>query len=352
MKTIALIEDNTDVLESTREILELAKYKVISAGNGLKGIELIKAEKPDLIFCDISMPDLDGYAILNILKRHNETSNIPFIFLSGKSEKGDVRKGMNLGADDYITKPFEESEILEAIEARLYKNGNSSRINEDDVYITDQDDERGLKEMEKLCANKKVKQYKKKETLYREDDFANYLYFINKGRIKCIRTDEYSKEFIIDFHWPGEFIGYSSLLEGGDYGESAKAVEASEITVVPKKEFISLFRKNKDVAGYFMRLIIKNVRSREDRLLQLAYAPVRERLASILLLLASKEKKKNESKVKFIVSREDLACSVGTAKESLIRTLSELKSEKFIDTDGQEISILDESGLKSLIGSY
>jgi CRP-like cAMP-binding protein len=317
----------------------------------LKGVELIKTHKPDLIFCDVSLPDLDGYAILNILKKNDETSHIPFIFLTGKSEKIDVRKGMNLGADDYITKPFEESELLEAIEARLEKKENLYKDSNDEGYSGYQGESRGQKELEKLCEGKKVKEYRKKEILYREDDFANYLYYINKGRIKCIKTDDYSKEFIIDVHWPGEFIGYSSLLVEGDYGETAKVMEAAEIAVIPKKEFLSLFRRNKDVAKYFMRLVIKNVRSREDRLLQLAYAPVRERLASALLLLCSKEVKKEGSILKLIVSREDLACIVGTAKESLIRTLSELKSEKFIDTDGQEISILNEAGLKNLVGN-
>jgi len=177
------------------------------------------------------------------------------------------------------------------------------------------------------------------------------LYFINQGRIKCIRTDDYSKEFIIDIYGPGDFIGYLSLLAEGEHGETAKAMEDSEITAIPKKDFLTLFKKNKDVAGYLIRLIISNVRQREDRLLQLAYAPVRERLANTLLLLSSKEEnKKSDAITKFVVSREDLACMVGTAKESLIRTLSELKSDKFIDTDGQEISILNESGLKGLVG--
>ena len=119
MKTILLIEDNTDVLETTKEILELADYTVLTALEGKTGVELAKNEKPDLIICDIMMPELDGYGVLNILGKNPNTSSIPFIFLTAKTDKNDIRKGMNLGADDYITKPFEETELLDAVEMRL-----------------------------------------------------------------------------------------------------------------------------------------------------------------------------------------------------------------------------------------
>src|SRR6188474_1651281 len=120
-KKILIIEDNVEVRENTSEILELAGYNVVVAPNGKVGVELAQKEKPDLIICDIMMPELDGYGVLHILNKSNETAGIPFIFLTAKSEKTDIRKGMNLGADDYLTKPFDDTDLLNAIEARLRK---------------------------------------------------------------------------------------------------------------------------------------------------------------------------------------------------------------------------------------
>src|SRR5690349_14861190 len=121
MKKILLIEDNNEVRENTQEILTLANYEVITAPNGKVGVELAQKEKPDLIICDIMMPELDGYGVLHILSKRPDTAAIPFIFLTAKVDKTDIRKGMNLGADDYLTKPFDDTDLLSTIEARLLK---------------------------------------------------------------------------------------------------------------------------------------------------------------------------------------------------------------------------------------
>ena len=111
MKKILLIEDNDDIRENTAEILELANYKVVTAPNGKLGIETALAEQPDLIVCDIMMPVLDGYGVLHTLHKNESVKNIPFIFLTAKTERSDLRRGMELGADDYITKPFNPREL-------------------------------------------------------------------------------------------------------------------------------------------------------------------------------------------------------------------------------------------------
>ena len=113
--TILLIEDNPDIRENTEELLELAGYDVITAENGKIGIKEAKENLPDLILCDIMMPVMDGYDVIYYLSIDSKTSCIPFIFLTAKSEKTDFRKGMELGADDYLTKPFEEVELIKAI---------------------------------------------------------------------------------------------------------------------------------------------------------------------------------------------------------------------------------------------
>src|SRR5664279_5209870 len=121
-KAILVIDDNADIRENTAEILELAGYKTFTAENGKKGVEIALREKPELVVCDIMMPELDGYGVLHLIRKNPETIHIPFIFLTAKTERSDFRKGMEMGADDYITKPFEDIELLNAVEIRLKKS--------------------------------------------------------------------------------------------------------------------------------------------------------------------------------------------------------------------------------------
>lgn len=108
---ILIIEDNADVRENLREILTLSGYEAHVAANGKEGVEAALRTPPDLILCDIMMPELDGYGVLRILSKQATTSSIPFVFLTARTELGDMRRGMTLGADDYITKPFHLSEL-------------------------------------------------------------------------------------------------------------------------------------------------------------------------------------------------------------------------------------------------
>lgn len=122
MKKILVIEDNQDVRETLAEILELAGYIVHTAEDGAIGAKKALENTPDLIICDVMMPKLDGFGVLNILSKRPETADVPFVFLTAKTEKDDFRRGMNLGADDYITKPFYKDELLQVIETRLRKS--------------------------------------------------------------------------------------------------------------------------------------------------------------------------------------------------------------------------------------
>ncbi|NER36536.1 MAG: response regulator [Oscillatoria sp. SIO1A7] len=121
MKTILVIEDEKPVLTNIVEILESGGFQAIGAENGADGIQLAKERKPDLILCDIMMPLMDGHGVLSELRSETATATIPFIFLTAKADKTDLREGMNLGADDYLTKPFRRKELLMAVNARLEK---------------------------------------------------------------------------------------------------------------------------------------------------------------------------------------------------------------------------------------
>jgi len=122
MKKILVIEDDSEMRRNIVLVLQLEQYQPIAAENGRVGVELAKREKPDLILCDVMMPELDGYGVLKALREDTNTTLIPFIFLTAKGEKDDLRSGMNLGADDYLTKPVTQADLLKAIEVRLRRS--------------------------------------------------------------------------------------------------------------------------------------------------------------------------------------------------------------------------------------
>lgn len=350
MKKLLLIEDNPEMRENTAEILELANYKVITAPNGRKGVELAATEKPDLIVCDIMMPDLDGYGVLYLLSKNPETIGIPFIFLTAKAEKSDMRKGMSMGADDYLTKPFEEMELLNAVEARLRKNEVFKKEFNKDVESLHEflAQAKGLEELSKLSADRKIHHFKKKEMIYMEGDDPYGIVFISKGKAKTFKTNENGKEFITGMHGEGDFIGYTDLIENSEYRESAEALENVEISIIPKQDFFALLYSNRDVAAKFIKMLSNNLRESEDKLINLAYNSVRKRVADALITLQRQYMSNNVEPSAFSVSREDLASMVGTATESVIRTLSDFKEEKLIEIRDKNIYILDGDRLSKM----
>ncbi|MBD99605.1 MAG: transcriptional regulator [Verrucomicrobia bacterium] len=346
MKTsLLLIEDDEIIRENTAEILELSNYEVTTASNGKQGIEVAKRIQPDLIVCDIMMPEMDGYQVLNDLSKNPQTSTIPFIFLTAKTEKNEVRKGMALGADDYITKPFDEDELLEAIKGRLKRSNTiKERIAKDINGLSNfAENGNGLAGLEELNLSKQVKAYKKKETIYFEGDYPNVLYFLKSGKVKTFRLHDDAKEYITGVLTEGEYFGYLPILERRSYDECAVALKETEVYKISKKDFLNLIQTNRDVAANFIKLISNNLIEREQKLLSLAYDSVRKRTANALLDLESKIE---DGKPKYIdVLRSDLASMVGTASESVIRTLSDFKEEHLIEIHGKEILIKNRTGL-------
>lgn len=335
--------------ENTAEILELASYKVITANNGKAGVDAAIKELPDLIICDIMMPDLDGYGVLYLLGKNSNTASIPFIFLTAKAEKADMRKGMSMGADDYLTKPFEEMELLNAIDTRLKKSEVFKREFTRNVEGLNEflSTAKGLEELHRLSTEKKVQHFKKKDMVYMEGDEPNGLIFISKGRIKTFKTHEDGKELITGIHQSGEFIGYTDLIESNEHKESAEALEDVEVSIIPKQDFFALLYSNRDVAARFIKMLSNNLRETEERLMNLAYNSVRKRVADALVTLQQRYQQ-NGQKVPFSVSREDLASIVGTATESVIRTLSDFKDEKLIEIKDKQIYILNSDKLARL----
>jgi CRP/FNR family cyclic AMP-dependent transcriptional regulator len=350
MKTILLIEDDTDMRENTAEILELANYRVIRAENGRRGVEAARKEVPDLVLCDIMMPELDGYGVLHMLGRDPATAEVPFIFLSAKAERGDVRKGMELGADDYLTKPYEESELLNAIEGRLkrsdlFRKGFDKGFEGFNKFL---DQARTLDPLKDLSRDKKVRNLKKKEVLFHEGDELRQLPYVVRGKVRTFKINNDGKELVTGLHGVGDLVGYMGLLESGRAMESAEALEDSEVALIPREDLLALLYKDRDVSIRFIKMLAGDVREKEEHLLQLAYSSVRQRVAQALLRVHARYNAGGDADLGLHMSREDLATVVGTATESLIRCLTDLKEEKLIDTQGRSIRIADKAGLERL----
>ena len=355
MKKILLIEDNKDVCENTADILELSNYKVATAENGKVGIDKAKRFKPDLILCDIMMPVMDGYEVLDELSKDNETASIPFIFLTAKADKSDLRKGMNLGADDYLTKPFEEHELLEAITSRLKKSDFlrkefSKNIEGIHEFLQDASHFLNLEHIT-IAREYRPKKYEKKDIIFREGDGAHTLYFIESGTVKTYKSIESGKEFVTGIHKAGDFMGQLSLLNpNGTYLETAMAIEITEAYGIPKSNFIHLLYENKEVAHKFMDIISNNLIEVQEQLVNMAYSSVRQRAARALLDLYNKGIIKDFPNEGIDIPREDFAGMIGTATETAIRSLSEFKEEGLITMGhAKRIILLDKEALQHIV---
>lgn len=336
--------------ENTAEILQLAQYNVITAENGKEGVEIAQRELPDLIICDIMMPELNGHGVLFMLSKNRETANIPFIFLTAKAERSDVRKGMDMGADDYITKPFDDVELLNAINARLKKNELLKREFSRDVEGISEfiNSVKGIETLQKLSTEREVRKYKKKTDIYTEGSYPKGIYFVSKGKVKTYQSNDSGKELIIGLHNEGDFFGYLSLLQEDQYASTATAMEDSEIVMIPKEDFFSLIYNNAEVSRKFIEMLTNDLRENEQHLLEMAYNSVRKRVAQALVKLSDKYKKEGEQTFSIQISRDDLANLVGTATETVIRTLSDFKDESYIEVSGSTIKVLDYNKLANL----
>ena len=348
MKKILIIEDNQDVRENLAEILQLSSYQVITAPNGIVGVEKALNEYPDLILCDIMMPDLDGFGVLKILNNNPKTTNIPFIFLTAKVEKEDMRKGMMLGASDFLTKPCTDVDLLEAIEVRLQKNerlrdsfqehiwDHTQQLKKD--FTTDQWDE--------IFKGKEVRHYRKKSVIFEEGQYPKWLFYIRKGKTKCTLNNEDGKEFITSICGEGDFIGFSPLINETKYRESAFAFEDCELVLLSREEFFSILFKHHEVVLKLLDMLALRITKQNRKMISIAYNSVRKKLAEALIVLYEKYEK--DGTASFSVLRDDLAAMTGTAKETVIRTLSDLVEEGYIKLQSNVIIIEDVALLKGI----
>lgn len=349
MKRVLLIEDDVVLRENTAELLELSNFEVITASNGKFGVDIAKNSPFDIIVCDIMMPELDGYGVLETLAKNENTKYIPFIFLSAKTERKDIRKGMDLGADDYITKPFNEEELISAIESRLAKAAILQDIRDEpkENALTDRTEIRTLNDLKNFFDdNGETSNYTKGDMIYKEGSHSNFIYLIKKGVVKNHKFDEDGKELITSIQKEDDLFGYSSFTQNIPYQESATAIENSELVCISKYKVKDLLNNNHKLTLELIQLLTDDLSTIKEQLLQMAYSSVQKKTAATILKFAEKLNKKPEEPIK--ISRNDLASVAGVAIETLIRTISRFKKEGLIDIEGRNIKILDLNKLQQI----
>ena len=349
-KTILVIEDNLDIREGTQEILDLTgDYDVITAENGKIGVELAIKHQPDLILCDIMMPELDGYGVLYMLNKFENTMHIPFIFLTAKSERSDMRKAMEMGADDYLIKPFDDIELLNAIESRLRKRERFQVLanGSGDFPSLEEDEQEYL--LRDLLKDARVKTFKKKQLIYEEGDTPVFVYFINSGKIRTFLYYQHGRELSTGIHIDQQFFGYESVLLNEKYTDNAAALEDTEVALIAKEKFYELMYKKPAIAGKFVKLLSGNIKEKEVQMLGFAYDTVRKRVANSLVSVACKTiVQEDQDEVVIRISRDDLAALAGTANETISRMLADFKDEKLITKEGNAIRIFSIDKLRNV----
>lgn len=344
-KKVLVIDDNNDVRENISELLMLADYHVITAENGQEGINLALDYLPHIIVCDIMMPVLDGYGTIHVLSKNPKTSNIPFIFLSAKTEHADLRKGMELGADDYLSKPFTGTELLNAIESRLKKYELLSKI------IPPAKEQVANEQLpfsiHSLTDHAETIEFQKKQKIYKEKQRPFYIYLIIEGAVKAYSTNSDGKELITGIFTKGEIFGFIPIIENTTYYDNTEALTDSTIAVIKAEDFADILHNQHGAMDFFLKLAVENAAEAEKKLVKFAYDSLRKKVANALVTVADKVKDAKAQKTTKL-SREELANLAGTATESVIRTLSEFKNEGYIKISDGQIEILQVEKLRNL----
>ncbi len=346
MKKILLIEDDVTVRENTAELLELSEYEVITANDGRQGSIKAQKELPDIIICDIMMPEMDGYGVIQELSKNNQTANIPFIFLSAKTEHKDIRRGMDLGADDYLTKPFEEVDLLSAIESRLAKVAILNSIQKDVDPVEDTGRLKNLDELREQFESYQILNFKKGEYIYEEGKQSNFFYLVKRGVVKTHHNDDKGKELITYLYKTGDFFGNASEDPQASNSEYATAMENTELYAISREDFYEILLQNPHISIKLVEILNNNLVGLKKQLMNMAYGSVRKKTANTILLFAEKIEKYPLQSIR--ISRSDLASVAGMAAESLIRTLSEFKKEGLIEIEGRNIKLLDSQALRNI----
>ena len=345
MSKLLIIEDNAEVRDNLDDILTLAGYDVLTAGSGKEGIRLAIDERPELILCDIMMPELDGFGVLKILGERGDTVGIPFVFVTAKSEQEDLRRGMNLGADDYVTKPFYKDELLRVIEVRLRKTAGTRKAAPGtwSGFLS-----RGALEraMESLLAHRSSRRYRRGEAVYREGEAVRDVFVLRSGYAKHQKTTTFGKTLIVYVFRPGQLFGYPEVIAGTAYQHDTIALTDLEVDFLPAALVQERMASDPNIADMVIGHLAHGLLDADRRMMQQAYLSVRERCAKALLRADAVF----GDTYPWPMSREELAQWAGTAKETFIRNLTDFREAGLVDIDANAIRVADRDGLAGIPG--
>jgi len=355
MSKILIIENDVATKNHLVNLLQLAAYDVIIAEDGQQGIKIALTQKVDLIICDSVLPIINGYGVLHVLKRNNILRDTSFIFVDTVLNWSEIRKGIELGASDYIINNIEATEFLDIIDKCLYKmeqqrlqlpeyaNGAAQPVD----FVSTLNDY-----MVDIKNDKTVNVYKRKQGIYSKSNHPSAVYYILKGKVKTYKRNSEGKELITGLYRENDFFGFMAVLERKTYCESAEALEDAEIAVIPRAEFDAMIHNKPMVMKKLIDMLAQNLEEKEAKLLNIAYDSLRQKVAHTLLSIYNKYNVNSEEFFCIDITRENLAAIAGVAKESLTRTLSDFRQESLIDLIQSRIKIINYPKLERLRNAY
>lgn len=345
--SVLIIEDNEEIRESTAEILQLSDYEVFTAKDGKSGVSMAIELEPDIILCDIMMPELDGYGVLYLLSKNKKTKDIPFIFLTAKAERTDIRKAMEMGADDYLTKPFDDIELLNAIEIRLKKRSEQESIQKQAFdFFSEEDEEEILKH---ILEKSRTRIYRRRQSIYHAGDQPYFLMYVLEGKVRAYLYHDDGREFISNIYRSGDFFGHESIFGRETYNYSVETFEDTKIAQISRDDFLELMQTHSSIARKFISLMSREIIQKNLQLSNLAYDSVRKKVANALILMAQKTISSPEVDDCLVrVSRDNLSALAGTANETISRMLSDFINEGLISKEGNAIRIHSIKNLKEI----
>lgn len=343
MKRILIIENDIDLLSGYTEILNHNGFEVIAALYGDVGINEAITKTPDLILSNTSVPHIDGFGVLSVLSKNSATAHIPFIFVNPTAKLANLRKGMELGADDFVMHPFKNNELIKAVEMRF--NKAKLRLHHSEKFTDLRENlypvENGIEHLDGILLQSNLRKLKKKQTLYCEGDYCQGIYFLKEGCIKTFKINSDGRQLITNIYNSNSFIGLGYLMIDGPLHENAEAIEYSTVYFIAKKTILDILKKDIRLNHYIIKLLSNDLAHKKSRLVELAYESVSKRLTKLIIRL----NKESLSLNKVEVSRDELAGLAGIASETVSRMLGNFRQLGLIEREGNLISITDYEGL-------
>ena len=334
MPKIVVIEDQEEVRENLMETLELADYEVFGACDGHEGVRAVKEHLPQLVLCDVMMPRLDGFGVLELLRKDATTAAIPLVFLTARAERDDLRRGMNLGAADYVTKPFFQDELLRVVELRLADAAASSprqQAARNGGGLVDES--AATAALLALRERGRRRGYHERAPICFAGDTAHSAFYVERGRVRLFRDTDFGKGITVDAVGPGGWVGVGDVIAEAAMSASASAYPEAEVVIVDRAEVVDAFRHEPALGMWLARQLAQDIALRNESLLQVAYFSVRKRVAEFLLRA---DERLGDGAAERVLDfrREDIAETIGTTPESVTRVLTEFRREGAVELPG------------------